>query len=146
MSFEGNGGDGGENVGEHIPPRRRIPHYHGDAVRALFFAGAVILIVAQSTGADLRLSTTSAVASAILLVVVAGITNPAKSWIHWFDAFIAIIGTLFFGTTAVEHYRANISIFDTSFAYIEALALLSLIALYFTTRTIRGFRMRSNAL
>jgi hypothetical protein len=40
--------------------------------------------------------------------------------------------------TAVNHYRAGTSIFDPSFIYIEALALLSLVALYFTTRTIRG--------
>lgn len=145
MHLEGNGSDG-EHTGEHVPQRHRIPHYHGDAVRALFFAGAIILIVAQSTGADLRLSTTGAIAFAILLVVAAGITNPAKSWIHWLNAFIAVIGTLFFGTTAVEQYRADVSIFDTSFVYIEALALLSLVALYFTTRTIRGFRPRPDTL
>lgn len=136
MPFEGDGG------GESVPQQHKIPHYHGDIVRALFFVSAIILIVAQSTGADLRLSTTGAVFSAILLVVVAGTTNPARSGIHWLNACIAVIGTLFFGTTAVEHYRANVSIFDTSFAYIEALTLLSLVALYFTTRTIRGFRSR----
>lgn len=140
MPHEGeNNGGGGEHVGEHVPPRHKIPHYHGDAVRTLFFAGAIILIVAQSTGADLRLSTTSAITFAILLVVAAGITNPL-------NALLAALGTLFFGTTAVEHYRADISIFDTSFAYIEALALLSLVALYFTTRTIRGFRLRSDTI
>lgn len=136
MPFEGDGGS------EGVPQRHKIPHYHGDKVQVLYFVGAIILIVAQSTGADLRLSTTGAVASAILLVVIAGITNPAKTWIHWLNACVAVIGTLFFGTAAVEHYRANVRIFDTSFAYIEALALLSLVALYFTTRTIRGFRSR----
>jgi hypothetical protein len=81
--------------------------------------------------------------SAVLLVITAGITNPAEGWIHWMNAFIAVFGTLLFGTTAVGHYRAGTSIFDASFLYIEALALLSLIALYFTTRTIRGFNQRS---
>jgi hypothetical protein len=138
MPFEGDSG------GEGVPQRHKIPHYHGDIVRALFFAGAIILIVAQSTGADLRLSTVGAVFLAIALVVVAGVTNPNKSGIHWLNACIAVIGTIFFGTAAIEHYRAdtNISIFDPSFAYIEALTLLSLVALYFTTRTIRGFRLR----
>lgn len=139
MPFEGESGE------EHVPPRHIIPHYHGDAVRALFFAGAVILIVAQSTGADLRLSTGGAITFAVLLVVAAGITNPTKTWIHWLDAALAILGTFFFGSTAVEHYRAGINVFDVSFVYIEALALLSLVALYFVTRTIRGFRLRPNA-
>ena len=128
--------DGG---GESIPQRRRIPHYHGDEVRVLFVVSAVVLIVAQSTGAELPLSTMGAVMAAVLLVVTAGITNPAQGWIHWMNEFIAIYGTLLFGTTAVGHYRSGISVFDISFIYIEALALLSLVALYFTTRTIRGF-------
>lgn len=139
MTFEG---DGGDSSGESVPPRREIPHYHGDGVRVLFVVGAVVLIIAQSTGADLPLGTTVAVFSAVLLVVAAGITNPAQFWIHWLNALLAISGTLLFGTTAVEHYRAGLSAFDSSFVYIETLTLLSLIALYFTTRTIRGLYMR----
>ncbi|MBI5405424.1 hypothetical protein HY972_00070 [Candidatus Kaiserbacteria bacterium] len=128
-----------DDGGESIPQRRRIPHYHGDIVRVLFVVGAIVLIVAQSTGADLPLTTAGAVVSAVLLVVAAGITNPTQSKIHWLNACIAVGGALLFGANAVGRYRAGISVFDTSFIYVEALALLSLIALYFTTRTIRGF-------
>ncbi|MHB0865832.1 MAG: hypothetical protein ACYC1Y_02940 [Minisyncoccota bacterium] len=131
MTFEGDGD-------RPVPQHRRILHYHGDEERILFFVGAIVLIVAQSTGANLPLSTTGSVVAAILLVIAAGITNPAQTWIHWLNAFLAIAGTLLFGTTAIEHYRAGMSVFDPSFTYIEALALLSLVALYFTTRTIRG--------
>ncbi|MDE2021975.1 MAG: hypothetical protein KGI71_03670, partial [Patescibacteria group bacterium] len=59
-------------------------------------------------------------------------------------AILAITGTLLFGTTAVEHYRAGMSLLDPSFIYVEALALLSLFALYLTTRTIRGFHLHRN--
>ena len=137
MTYEGNGGS-------TVPPRHEIPHYHGDGVRVLFVVCAVVIIVAQSTGAELPLSTSGAVLSAVILVVAAGITNPAQGWIHWLNAFIAVLGTLIFGMTAVGRYRAGISVFDPSFIYIEALAILSLIALYFTTRTIRGFHQRPN--
>lgn len=119
-------------------------HYHGDEVRVLFLVSAVVLIVAQSTGANLPLSSTGAVIAAIILVVAAGVTNPAQSGIHWLNAIVAIVGTLLFGTSAVEHYRAGISVFDPSFTAIEALALLSLVALYYTTRTIRGDIQRPN--
>ncbi|MHB1769821.1 MAG: hypothetical protein ACYCPH_01935 [Minisyncoccota bacterium] len=135
MTFEGNGG-------ENQPRRHTIPHYHGDAVRGLFLVGALVLIVAQSTGARLPLSTVGAVIVAAALVVSAGITNPAQSWIHWINAFFAVLGTFLFGTAAVEHYRAGMSLFDPSFVSVEALAFLSLFALYFTTRTIRGFYVR----
>ncbi len=136
--------DGGGEYGKIVPERHQIQHYHGDGVRALFFMSAIVLIVAQSTGVELPLSTFGAVISAVILVVAAGITNPAQPGIHWFNALIAVIGTLLFGTSAVNHYREGMSVFDPSFAYIEALALLSLIALYFTVRTIRGFRLRTD--
>ena len=141
MTFEGDGTESGTS----IPPRRKVPHYHGDEVRILFFVSALVLIVAQSTGAALPFSTLGAVVVAVLLVVAAGITNPGQSWIHWLNAFLATVGTLLFGTTAIEHYRAGMSIFDTSFLYVEALALLSLVALYFTTRTIRGLVQRPDS-
>ena len=121
-----------------VPQRQKILHYHGEEVRVLFF----VLIIAQSTGADLPMSTLGAVIVAVLLVIAAGITNPGQFWIHWFNAFMAISGTLLFGTTAVAHYRAGMGIFDPSFTYTEALSLIALFALYFTTRTIRGLFMR----
>ena len=136
MTFEGDGG-------ESVPRHRRVLHYHGDEVRMIFFISAIVLIVAQSTGAELPLSTSGAVITAVLLVIAAGVTSPEQSSIHWFNGLLAVVGTVLFGTAAVEHYRAGMSVFDTSFAYTEALAILSLVALYFTTRTIRGITQRT---
>src|SRR6185369_5613234 len=111
MAFDTEGNEGGET----ITPRHITQHYHGDNVRALFFVGALVLIVAQSTGADLPLSTLGSVVGAVILVIAAGITNPAQKGIHWFNAVISIIGVLLFGTSAVTHYRAGVSLFDPSF-------------------------------
>ncbi|OGG48503.1 hypothetical protein A2678_03320 [Candidatus Kaiserbacteria bacterium RIFCSPHIGHO2_01_FULL_53_31] len=134
---------GGESIDEVVPKLPGMPHYHGDEVRGLFVLGALTIIFAESTGAEhLPLSTFTAVLSAALLVIAAGITNPKQLWIHWVNAFFAAMGTLLFGTSAVTSYRAGISIFDPSFVYVEALALISLLALYFTTRTIRGILLR----
>jgi len=141
-SDNGNGGSG--DFGTMVAPRRRIPHYHGESTRVLFVISAIVLIVAQSTGSNLPLSTMGSVIVALALVIAAGITNPAQGWIHWLNALLAAAGALIFGITAVDNYRAGVSIFDPSFIYVEALALLSLLALYFTTRTIRGFHLRPN--
>ncbi len=130
--------------GQHVPHRHEIPHYHGDNMRMIFVVAAILLIIAQSTGADLPLSARGTIVAAIMLVVAAGITNPAQGWIHWFNALLAIAGTLRFGMAAIERYQSGVSFSDHSFLFIEALALLSLIALYFTTRTIRGFHQRPN--
>lgn len=135
MTYEGNGGT-------NVPHKREIPHYHGDEVRVIFVISALVIVIAQSTGADLPFSTVGAVISSAVLVIAAGVTNPAVLWIHWFNALLAFGGTILFGTSAVDRYRAGISFLDTSFIYLEALALLSLIALYLTTRTIRGIFQR----
>jgi hypothetical protein len=140
MTYEGVGGDTGGVT--QIPPYRETPHYHGDEARVIFVVAALVIIVAESTGANLPLSTTGSVSTAILLIIAAGITNPAQSAIHWFNALLAISGTLLFGTAAINNYRAGMSVFDTSFASIEALTLLALLSLYFTTRTIRGLIQR----
>jgi hypothetical protein len=132
--------------GDGVPQHREIPHYHGDSVRILFVLSAVVIIVAQSTGAELPFTTFEAVLAAIVLVVTAGVTNPKQGWIHWLNALLAVWGTLAFGTSAIAHYRTGMNFFDPSFTYIEALALLSLLALYFTTRTIRGFHLRPHLL
>ncbi len=121
---------------------RGIPHYHGDAVRALFMLGAIVLIVAESIGVNLPLSVTGVVVAAALLVIAAGITNPTAQWIHWLNALLAITGTLLFGTSVIEQYRAGANTMSLSFVFLEALALVSLFALYFTTRTIRGLWLR----
>jgi hypothetical protein len=136
-------GTGSEKIGV-IPSTKRRLHYHGDEVRILFFISAIIILVAQSTGIDLPFSGFTAVVIAIALVVVAGITNPAQYWIHWINAAFAVLGALVFGNSAIAHYRSGLSILDSSFIYIEALALLSLVALYFTTRTLRGLFQRES--
>ena len=144
MSSDGDNEGGGDNGGRVIgvPPRRGIPHYHGDEARTVFVVSAIVIIVAQSTGANLPLSTSGAVVSAAMLVIAAGVTNPATLWIHWFDGLLAFFGTILFGTAAINQYRAGMDIFNPSFTFLEALALLSLIALYFTTQTIRGILQR----
>jgi len=131
-----------DSEGTGVPQRREVKHYHGDTTRALFVAAAILLIVAKSTGADLPLTTTGTVMSAILLVIAAGIINPAEGWIHWFNAIIAVCGTLLFGITAIHKYSDHVSFTDSSFIYVEALTLLSLVALYLTTKTIRGYQQR----
>lgn len=132
MSLEGNGG-------ASIPLPKGLPHYFGHSIRVIFIANALALVLAASTGATLPLSTGGAVITAVILVAAAGITHPRIRWIHWVNAFIAVWGTILFGTSAVTHYRAGGGVLDTTFIYTEALALLFLGAVYFVTRTIRGF-------
>lgn len=131
-----------DGTGDIMPHKRGTPHYHGDEVRVMFVIAAVIIILAQSTGAELPLSTFGSVAASASLVIAAGITSPRLVKIHWVNALFAVVGTLIFGTAAVGTYREGVNVLDSSFIYVEALALLALVSLYFTTRTLRGILLR----
>ena len=125
-----------------VPHKQEIPHYHGDEVRILFLIAGLIAIFAQSTGAGLPLSTSGVVLGSVLLVIAAGITNPKQVWIHWVNFTLALLGSFIFCRAAILHYREDFNVFDGAFIYIEALALISLVSLYFTIRTIRGIMLR----
>jgi len=130
------------DIPRSIPPLREVPHYHGDALRTLFVTEATLLIVAAATGAQLALSPTTSVGAAIALVVAAGITNPAQHWIHYANGLLAALGAIIFGVQAVGSYPMDMD--SSSFVFALALALISLVALYLATRTIRGLLLRDN--
>jgi hypothetical protein len=132
MTFEGDGST-------RVPPHQRITHYHGDGVRILFVISAVIILVSHSVGLVSSFSSIGAVVAAALLIIAAGITSPAQKWIHWVNALFALTGTLIFGVAALEHYRLGTEFLNPSFIVIEILSLLSLAALYLTTKTVRAF-------
>ena len=125
-----------------MPVRKSARHYYGDTVRILFVLGALTLFVAESIGAELPLPIAGAVAAAVVLVIAAGITNPQQLWIHYVNELIAILGTLIFASRAIEYWRQGIGVLDISYLFTEVMALLSIIALYFATKTVRGVLLR----
>ncbi|MBU6321585.1 MAG: hypothetical protein KGI78_02020 [Patescibacteria group bacterium] len=124
-----------------MPPAHETPHYHGDAVRALFIVSAIVLVVSEFMGAGL-LSGPLAIGLAVVLAVAAGITNPAQPWIHWVDALLALLTTILFGLETVGDYAAGLAARNGSFIFALGLALLSLSALYLAVRTVRGTMLR----
>ncbi|MDO8623795.1 MAG: hypothetical protein Q7R54_00335 [bacterium] len=121
---------------------RPVAHYHGDTVRTLFVVAAVVMLMAETTGASLPLTTFQIVSLAVLLVVAAGITNPAQEWIHFVNALLAIFGAIIFGLYAIEQYRTTLNVLAPTFLYAEILALLFLVTVYYATKTARGILLR----
>ena|SRR3989344_1802760 len=121
---------------------KSMRHYHGDTVRVLFITAAVIMLLAESTGAVLPLAITGTVIVAVGLVILAGITNPAQLWIHWCNAAMAIVNAYLFGTVAIEHFRQTQTFFDSSYFFSEVLAIIFLISVYFAVKTVRGLLLR----
>lgn len=117
-------------------PRSFIPHYHGDIVRVLFVLAAGLIFLAELLNGNLPFSTAATVLIAVLLVISAGITNPAQLWIHWVNLFFSLIGLILFGGTALTRFRTDAP-FSESFL-VGVIAVVFLAALYLSTRTVRG--------
>src|SRR3989344_2815957 len=118
---------------------RNIHHYHGDIVRELFLITAVISFIAIPLWGDLLpLGTTVEVLSGILLVLLAGLTNPHGRWVLVCDAVVAGVGILLLETVAITFY------FSDSFAlffFREVGAILLLFAFYYSVKTVRAMSL-----
>ncbi len=114
-------------------------HYYGDTVRILFVVCAVLIVGAQFIGSPFLTPGASMIA-AVALVIAAGLTNPVQFWTHIVNSFLAGIGAGLCGYISLAHYRGGESILNEFLVII--LAILFLIALYLSVKTLRGILMR----
>ena len=122
------------------PPTVRQEHYHGDIVRVLFVVAAVLMFLAEFSGAELPFSSAFSIAIVVLLVVTAGITNPVQLLIQWINMGISAFGLLLFGGIALAHFRGGNEFFGNGI-FVALLSITFLLALYFATRTLRALML-----
>lgn len=113
-----------------------IPHYYGDYVRTLFVAVAVLSSVAIPVLGDLLpFGTAVQVLSALLLVLLAGLTHPHSIILFMYNIAVSAIGVVLLESAAISLYHTDS--FELFLAR-EAAALLMLFAFYFSVKTLRA--------
>lgn len=113
-------------------------HYYGDIVRRLFLAGAVIMLVTYPYySGSIPESPIFTFFAIVLVVLFAGITNPRQRWIAVANMIIAGAAVLIFEFYGFEFYR-NYDSSNGLFLVNQALALIFVIAFYFSVKTLRG--------
>jgi len=126
---------------DEIPHAGRTPkapaHYYGDVVRALFLAAAIFMFIAGFTATKLPLPTAVSIFWIIVLVLIAGLTNPVQRGVQWINVIISILGVLVFGGDAFNTFESFGELFTSGF-FIALITLTFLVALYFATRTLRA--------
>lgn len=130
-------------MSEDIPFILKAPgpsHYYGDTVRILFVVCAVLIIAAQFIGSAF-LTPMAAVIAAVILAVAAGLTNPVQAWTHTLNSIIAALGAILCGYISLAHFEAGEGLINESLVLI--LALVFLVALYLSIKTLRGALMRN---
>jgi len=136
-------GGGEPNVGEEaplLPPpfgmmASSIPHYYGDYVRQIFVVtGAAMLILAPFLVNRAPALLPFEIGGAIVLVILAALTNPKKVWVLMADTLAAGVGIIVFESLAIAAYASGNWL---AFIALEVVTLAFLFALYFSLKTVR---------
>lgn len=116
--------------------KERIPHYHGDTVRLLFLitVGLTFLVV-PIWGHVVPFGTLFEVMSGIILIALAGLTNPHSRWVMTLNVLASGIGAFLLEYSAIS-FQAT----DTTTLLImrEAAAFILIVAFYFSVKTLRA--------
>lgn len=115
------------------------PHYYGDRVRLCFAISAIFMLITLPFYVSrIPIPLYGAIMLIILMVLFAGVTNPRQKWTAILDWSIALIGSYLFEYYAVMTY-IHYSWLDGFMWINQILAIIFIVALYFATKTVRGF-------
>lgn len=134
------GASTGADGGPENRQNPKIPHYYGDVVRVLFLIGALIMLAMEPFFSDqIPISTPLSLIIITILVLVAGFTSPRFRfrWIIMCEVFISTIAVIAFGYVGVLAYLRHGGQ-DLFFWTNEILAIMFLVALYFSAKTVRN--------
>jgi hypothetical protein len=116
--------------------KKNVPHYYGDSVRNMFIASAVIYAIALPLfGSLLPFNIYVGIGIVLLLVFLAGITNPHSKFLMFANVLVAGIGVYLMQTAAVSFFNQDSSIL---FILRQAVVILLLIAFYDSVKTARN--------
>ncbi len=128
---------------DQVEQKRLTKHYYGDTVRKLFIAGAVLMFIYLPLDRNLVPAVVYIlIILALAITLFAGFTNPAQKWVITYDTVIAAIICLTFEFFAVSRYQLVHQIGDITFLTRQLLAINFLIALYFSSKSLRGLHVK----
>jgi hypothetical protein len=113
-------------------------HYYGDVVRRLFLVGAFIMALSLPFfWEDISLPLYITIFAVIVVDIAAGVTTPAKFWSSVLNLLVSILAVISFEYYAVRSYT-NIREEAYFFLTNQVLAIIFLLALYYSVKTVRG--------
>ena len=119
----------------------KFPHYYGDVVRILFFIASILMIFGLPLlFGIIPISVHISIFSILILIFIAGLTNPAQKWVSIIDTIFSSVGFVVFEYYAVVTFSQGEEFLF--FLINQTLAVLFLFAFYFATKTVRGFLVK----
>lgn len=99
-------------------------HYHGDIVRVCFFIASVLMLLGLPYfQSQIPLPISASLGAIVLLIFLAGLTNPIQVWFTFIDTIASLVGVVVFEYFAVSRFE---SVFNCLlFQYEDASRFLS---------------------
>ena len=130
------------DYGEHDNPFASVSHYHGDVVRRLFIAAGIAILIAALVDEVIRPFYLFVAAFGVLgFVILAGLTSPAMRTTMTINMLAAAAMFLVFEYLAIDAYIISRSFIEPIFLLRQFIAVMFLLAVYFSTKTLRGTRV-----
>jgi hypothetical protein len=114
-------------------------HYYGDIVRDCFLVAALLMLIGLPWFVKyLTVPLPFSLLSIAVLALAAGLTNPVLYWSAIVNVVVSVAGFFVFEAGAVQAY-VHYSPESKFFAANQLLAVIFVLALYYSVKTLRGF-------
>lgn len=115
-----------------------VRHYYGDIVRIIFVLSAAVVGLIAPLGGSVGVGLLVAMPIVLILIVLAGFTNPHSTSIMVLDTLAAALGLIVAEIFAITSYVNKEML---TFLTFETLSVMMLIALYFSAKNVRAAMM-----
>ena len=119
----------------------KVRHYYGDTVRSLFLVAGLLLLAEFLFDRDfLQFNFTIGILGVLILTFLAGYTSPESKIVVFWNVLFSSVAFFFSEYLALADYSQKETILRVVFLLRQGVAILFLLALYFSVKTWRGFR------
>ncbi|HAS85174.1 MAG TPA: hypothetical protein DCS23_03875 [Candidatus Yonathbacteria bacterium] len=116
------------------------PHYYGTLVRKQLFFAAFVILLAALIDRELRnFYLVVGLFGVVGLTILAGLTSPQKRGIMFTDMFVSAIMFLIFEYFAINAFVKYGTFSDPIFFFRQLIAVIYLVTLYYSTKTLRYY-------
>jgi len=135
-----------EKINEAQSVKTSHPHYYGTLVRKQLVFAAFIILLAVLIDSELRnFYLVVGLFGVVGLTILAGLTSHQKRGIMFTDMFISAIMFLIFEYFAVNAFVKYGTFSDPIFFFRQLIAVIYLITLYYSTKTLRYYDDKESA-
>ena len=127
-----------DNNDEILSPEKVHPHYYGNLIRKNFFLAGFIIMMAALLDSELRsFYLFVGLFGVVGVTILAGLTSPRKRAIMFIDVLVSAVMFLIFEYFAIVAYARYENFSDSVFFLRQLIAAIFLVALYYSTKTMR---------